>query len=145
MDGIGPGFVARLPASSVLLDLLLCQRGEGNGGDGEIVDNALAGDEADAGVDKMVAAGEAAEHAAGVFVVARFAENFRVRAVGEADGGVGGENDVGGIVRDGEGFFLREALDEGGRRFGGQGFFGDGAGADDMPQTGGEQEFVAAG
>jgi len=144
LDGIGASFVTRLPASSVLLNFLFCQRGEGNGSGREILDDAPTGDEANAGVDKMVAAGEPAEHAAGVLIVARLAEDFLVWGFAEGDDGVGGKNDVSGIVGDSEGLFSSDALDEGGGRFSRQRFFGDGTGTHDMRQAGGEQEFMAA-
>src|ERR1700733_8261074 len=90
LNSIGSGFVTRLPASSVLLNFLFCQHGKRNLGRREILNRAIPVQDANASVYEMIATRQEAEHALGVFVIARFAKHFVV----QANDGVRGQNDI---------------------------------------------------
>lgn len=90
LNCVCPGLVSRLPASSVLLNIVLRKLQKGNPGTGEIENAARAREDADAGIDLVVAAGEAAEHTGGIVIAGGFTKELVVHT----DYGVGTEDDV---------------------------------------------------
>src|ERR1700761_2840958 len=141
LDCIGPGFVSWLPASSVLLNLVVCQVNKGDTGTGDVVNLAVPGEQADSGMDPMVAAGEEAKHACGVRIRGGFSQRFFV----ETHQGVGGEDDIGGGGRGGACFGFSDSADEGGGRFAWFAVFRDMSGPNDVGNAGGQEKLMPTG
>ena len=78
LDSVSACFVTSLPASSVLLNFVFAEGGEGYARGGQICDGSAGGEKADAGVDKMRAAGKKAQHAGGVGIVSGFAKDLLI-------------------------------------------------------------------
>src|SRR5665213_1778414 len=75
LDGVGSGLISWLPAPSVLLNFVLGKLDEGNFRTGEIDNPPIPRENADSGVDPMIAAGQEPQHVAGVFVARGFSEH----------------------------------------------------------------------
>ena len=133
LNRVCPGLVSRLPASSVLLNVVLRKLDKRNLGTGEIKDAPRAGENADPRVDPVIAAGEAAQHPSSIIIAGRFAENVFV----QTDYGIGTEDDVLWGGDDGSSLVLGNSPNELSWAFAWVANLRNGTGPDDVVNAGG--------
>lgn len=144
LNSVSAGFVERFTGGEVAGDFVGGELGEADeSGFDEVAALGVGkADEGDAGEDRVSAAGEEFEHAAGVVGGAGLAEN----ASFEDDNGIGADDDGGTNGASGDEFRLGlgEASDEIGRRFVGDGSLIHGGGEDGEGEPGVAKNFSAA-
>ena len=146
LDAVGAGLVEGLGRGAVAIELALGDVGEDDVGGLDRAACAGAGGDGDSGEDLVGAAGEPAEHAAGVVGVGGLGEDL----VAGDYGGVGAEDDelaveAGVSGEDRGGFFFGEPLDVGGGGLGGARGLVDVGGLDIEEVSGLGEELAAAG
>lgn len=140
MNGVRSRFIPRLPASSVLRYLGICQIGEGDRSTGEIYQAAMVAQKAQTGEDDVLAAGKQAQHATGVPVVSGLTEYF----VSETDQRIRAKHNVAVLPSDRASLLLSQSADEMGRRLAGRPDFGNRSGPDNMVDAGKSQQLMTA-
>jgi hypothetical protein len=141
LNRVRSGLISRLPASSVLLNVVLRKLQEGNPGTGEIENPACAGENTDAGIDLVVAAREAAEDPGGIVIAGGLSEDLVVHT----DYRVGAEDDVLWRGHDRPGLLLCNSPNELRGALAGVPMFGNRAGPDDVIDAGGQKQLMTAG